>query len=68
MDVVIIDTAAAPCTPRTSMAELAKVRRVIERQLPGAPHESADRGCHHRPDGLLARHNVRAVAALTGSC
>jgi fused signal recognition particle receptor len=40
MDVVIVDTAGRLHTQDDLMAELAKVRRVIERQLPGAPHET----------------------------
>jgi fused signal recognition particle receptor len=40
MDVVIIDTAGRLHTQHDLMAELSKVRRVIERQLEGAPHET----------------------------
>ena len=40
VDVVIIDTAGRLHTQRELMAELEKVRRVIEKQLPGAPHET----------------------------
>ena len=39
-DVVIIDTAGRLHTQRELMAELTKVRRVIAKQLPGAPHET----------------------------
>jgi fused signal recognition particle receptor len=39
-DVVIIDTAGRLHTRESLMEELGKVRRVIERQLPGAPHET----------------------------
>jgi fused signal recognition particle receptor len=39
-DVVIVDTAGRLHTQDDLMAELGKVRRVIERQLPGAPHET----------------------------
>jgi fused signal recognition particle receptor len=39
-DVLIIDTAGRLHTKSNLMAELGKVKRVIERQLPGAPHES----------------------------
>jgi len=39
-DVVIVDTAGRLHTQHDLMAELAKVRRVIEKQLPGAPHET----------------------------
>jgi len=40
VDVLIVDTAGRLHTKSNLMAELAKVRKVIERQLPGAPHES----------------------------
>jgi len=40
MDVVIIDTAGRLHTQDDLMAELSKVRRVIARQLEGAPHET----------------------------
>jgi fused signal recognition particle receptor len=39
-DALIIDTAGRLHTKSNLMQELAKLRRVIERQLPGAPHES----------------------------
>ena len=39
-DVVIVDTAGRLHTQTNLMEELAKVRRVIERRLPGAPHET----------------------------
>jgi fused signal recognition particle receptor len=39
-DVVIVDTAGRLHTQDDLMAELAKVRRVIARQLDGAPHET----------------------------
>jgi fused signal recognition particle receptor len=39
-DVVIVDTAGRLHTQRNLMDELHKVRRVIERRLPGAPHET----------------------------
>jgi len=39
-DVVIIDTAGRLHTQRDLMAELTKVRHVIAKQLPGAPHET----------------------------
>ncbi|HEU6446585.1 MAG TPA: signal recognition particle-docking protein FtsY [Gaiellaceae bacterium] len=39
-DVVIVDTAGRLHTQTNLMDELAKVRRVIERRLPGAPHET----------------------------
>jgi fused signal recognition particle receptor len=40
IDVVIVDTAGRLHTQDDLMAELAKVRRVIARQLEGAPHET----------------------------
>jgi fused signal recognition particle receptor len=40
IDALIIDTAGRLHTKTNLMAELAKLKRVIERQLPGAPHES----------------------------
>ncbi len=40
IDVVIVDTAGRLHTQEDLMGELAKVRRVISRQLPGAPHET----------------------------
>jgi fused signal recognition particle receptor len=39
-DVVIIDTAGRLHTQSNLMDELAKVRRVIAKQMPGAPHET----------------------------
>ncbi|HZB34903.1 MAG TPA: signal recognition particle-docking protein FtsY [Gaiellaceae bacterium] len=39
-DVVIVDTAGRLHTQTNLMEELAKVRRVIERRLAGAPHET----------------------------
>lgn len=40
IDVVLVDTAGRLHTQKNLMDELAKVRRVIERRLPGAPHET----------------------------
>ena len=40
LDALIVDTAGRLHTKANLMDELAKLRRVIERQLPGAPHES----------------------------
>ncbi len=39
-DLVIIDTAGRLHTQQHLMEELAKVRKVIDRKLPGAPHET----------------------------
>jgi len=40
VDALIVDTAGRLHTKTNLMEELAKLKRVIERQLPGAPHES----------------------------
>jgi fused signal recognition particle receptor len=40
VDVVIVDTAGRLHTQDDLMAELTKVRRVIDKQMPGAPHET----------------------------
>jgi fused signal recognition particle receptor len=40
VDVVIVDTAGRLHTQEDLMAELAKVRRVIAKQMPDAPHET----------------------------
>jgi len=39
VDTLVIDTAGRLHTKANLMAELAKLKKVIERQLPGAPHE-----------------------------
>lgn len=39
-DVVLIDTAGRLQTKQNLMAELGKVVRIIQREIPGAPHES----------------------------
>jgi fused signal recognition particle receptor len=39
VDVVLVDTAGRLHTRTPLMDELAKVRRTVERELPGAPHE-----------------------------
>ena len=38
-DVVIVDTAGRLHTQQNLMAELEKIRRVVSKQIPGAPHE-----------------------------
>lgn len=38
-DVVLIDTAGRLQTKKNLMAEAEKIRRVVEREIPGAPHE-----------------------------
>jgi fused signal recognition particle receptor len=40
VDVVLIDTAGRLHTQKKLMDELGKVKRVVERRLPGAPHET----------------------------
>ncbi len=40
MDVLIIDTAGRQQNKKSLMDELAKMRRIIEKQLPDAPHET----------------------------
>ena len=40
MDVVIVDTAGRLHTKSNLMDELRKVRRVVAREIPGAPHET----------------------------
>jgi fused signal recognition particle receptor len=40
LDALIIDTAGRLHTKTNLMDELTKLKRVIERQIPGAPHES----------------------------
>jgi len=40
VDVLLIDTAGRLHTKSNLMDELGKLRRVVERQIPGAPHES----------------------------
>jgi fused signal recognition particle receptor len=64
-DVVICDTAGRLHTQHNLMAELAKVRRVIERRLPGAPHETllvidATTGQNGLRQALSFREAVRA--------
>src|SRR5690349_11727088 len=39
-DIVVVDTAGRLHTQTNLMEELAKIRRVIEKRLPGAPHET----------------------------
>jgi fused signal recognition particle receptor len=39
-DVLIVDTAGRLHTEKNLMIELAKIRRVIEKKIPGAPHET----------------------------
>ncbi len=66
-DVVIVNTAGRLHTQEDLMGELAKVRRVISRQLDGAPHETlltvnATTG----QNGLRQAQMFAATAAVTG--
>ena len=66
-DVLLIDTAGRLHTKVNLMAELDKVRRVIDRQLPGAPHEvlltvDATTG----QNGLRQAKLFQEVAGVTG--
>ncbi len=67
LDVVIVDTAGRLHTQDELMAELGKVRRVISRQLEGAPHETlltldATTG----QNGLRQAREFAAVVDVTG--
>jgi fused signal recognition particle receptor len=70
-DVVIIDTAGRLHTQTNLMDELQKVRRVIEKKLPGAPHETlltidATTGQNGLRQALLFREAVEVTGiALT---
>ena len=69
MDVLIVDTAGRLHTKANLMDELAKLRRVIERQLPGAPHETlmvldAPTG----QNGFAQARVFHEAIALTGVC
>jgi fused signal recognition particle receptor len=66
-DILIIDTAGRLHTKMNLMAELDKVKRVIERQMPGAPHEvlltvDATTG----QNGLRQAKLFHEVAGVTG--
>ncbi len=68
VDALIIDTAGRLHTKSNLMAELAKLKRVIERQLPGAPHESlivvdAPTG----QNGLAQARTFHEAVGLTGA-
>jgi fused signal recognition particle receptor len=60
--VVIIDTAGRLHNKSHLMEELAKVRRVIEKELPGAPHETL-----LVLDGTTGQNGVSQVAAFLES-
>lgn len=58
-DVVLIDTAGRLHNKSHLMAELSKVRRVIEKELPGAPHETL-----LVIDGTTGQNGVSQAAAF----
>jgi fused signal recognition particle receptor len=67
VDVLLVDTAGRLHTKANLMAELDKVRRIIGRQLPGAPHEvlltvDATTG----QNGLRQAKMFNEVAGVTG--
>jgi len=67
VDALIVDTAGRLHTKSNLMSELTKLRRVIERQLPGAPHESllvldAPTG----QNGLVQARQFHEAVPLTG--
>ena len=69
LDVLIVDTAGRLHTKTNLMEELAKLRRVIERQLPGAPHETlmvldAPTG----QNGFAQARMFHEAIGLTGVC
>ena len=59
VDVVLIDTAGRLHNKSHLMEELAKVRRVIEKELPGAPHETL-----LVIDGTTGQNGVSQAAAF----
>ncbi len=66
-DVVIVDTAGRLHTQVNLMNELSKVRRVIEKRMPGSPHETlvcidATTG----QNGLIQARMFKEAAELTG--
>src|SRR5262245_59571105 len=69
LDALIIDTAGRLHTKSNLMSELAKLKRVVERQLPGAPHESlmvldAPTG----QNGFAQARVFHEAVGLTGVC
>jgi len=69
LDVLIVDTAGRLHTKTNLMDELSKVRRIIERQLPGAPHETlmvldAPTG----QNGFAQARMFHEAIGLTGVC
>jgi fused signal recognition particle receptor len=69
IDVLIVDTAGRLHTKTNLMDELSKLRRVIDRQLPGAPHETlmvldAPTG----QNGFAQARMFHEAIGLTGVC
>jgi fused signal recognition particle receptor len=69
VDVLIVDTAGRLHTKSNLMDELTKLKRVVERQLPGAPHESlmvldAPTG----QNGFAQAQTFHEAVELTGVC
>jgi fused signal recognition particle receptor len=67
IDVLIVDTAGRLHTQQHLMAELAKIRNVVGKKLPGAPHEvllvlDATTG----QNAVLQARNFSAAIAVTG--
>lgn len=67
VDALIVDTAGRLHTRSNLMAELAKLTRVVDRQLPGAPHErllvlDAPTG----QNGFAQAHQFHEAVGLTG--
>jgi fused signal recognition particle receptor len=67
LDVLIVDTAGRLHTKSNLMDELGKLKRVVERQVPGAPHESlmvleAPTG----QNGLVQARMFHEAVGLTG--
>jgi fused signal recognition particle receptor len=62
VDVVIVDTAGRLHTQDDLMGELAKVRRVIARQLEGAPHETL-----LTIDATTGQNGLRQAQAFAGA-
>jgi fused signal recognition particle receptor len=68
-DALIVDTAGRLHTKSNLMDELAKLKRVVERQMPGAPHESlmvldAPTG----QNGFAQARMFHEAIGLTGMC
>jgi fused signal recognition particle receptor len=66
-DVVIIDTAGRLHTQVNLMNELVKVRRVIEKRMPGAPHETlVSIDATTGQNGLIQARMFKEAVDLTG--